>query len=98
MMGAKIMSDLYNTIETLCVKKGITITTPVSYTHLDVYKRQGYNAQALLSWLAQNNYLQTSKPHLTKTVRINNIPTRCVVLRLPQLENDDFEPLGYIPD
>ena len=58
----------------------------------------GYNAQALLSWLAQNNYLQTSKPHLTKTVRINNIPTRCVVLRLPQLENDDFEPLGYIPD
>ena len=46
----------------------------------------------------QNNYLQTSKPHLTKTVRINNIPTRCVVLRLPQLENDDFEPLGYIPD
>lgn len=58
----------------------------------------GYNAQALLSWLAQNNYLQTSKPHLTKTVRINNIPTRCVVLRLPQLENDDFEPLDYIPD
>jgi hypothetical protein len=51
-----------------------------------------------LSWLAQNNYLQTSKPHLTKTVRINNIPTRCVVLRLPQLENDDFEPLDYIPD
>lgn len=58
----------------------------------------GYNAQALLSWLAQNNYLQTSKPHLTKTVRINNIPTRCVVLRLPQLENEDFEPLDYIPD
>lgn len=58
----------------------------------------GYNAQALLSWLAQNNYLQTSKPHLTRTVRINNIPTRCVVLRLPQLENDDFEPLNYIPD
>lgn len=58
----------------------------------------GYNAQALLSWLAQNNYLQTSKPHLTKTVRINNIPTRCVVLRLPQLENDDFEPFDYIPD
>lgn len=58
----------------------------------------GYNAQALLSWLAQNNYLQTSTPHLTKTVRINNIPTRCVVLRLPQLENDDFEPLDYIPD
>lgn len=58
----------------------------------------GYNAQALLSWLAQNDYLQTSKPHLTKTVRINNIPTRCVVLRLPQLENEDFEPLDYIPD
>lgn len=58
----------------------------------------GFNPQALLSWLAQNGHIRSTPPHLTKTVRINGIPTRCVVLKLPQEfeNNEEFD--DYIPD
>lgn len=58
----------------------------------------GFNPQALLSWLAQNGHIRSTPPHLTRVVRINGIPTRCVVLRLPRDDGncENFDEI--IPD
>jgi len=55
----------------------------------------GYNPQALLSWLKQNNKIETNSKGFTKAKRINGEPCNCVVLQLPQEECDDF---GLIDD
>lgn len=58
----------------------------------------GYNPQALLSWLKQNGKIETAPKVFTKTVRIGGIPTRCVVLRLPSMDDDESDAAGMIPD
>lgn len=55
----------------------------------------GYNPQALLSWLKQNNKIETNSKGFTKAKRINGEPCNCVVLQLSQEECDDF---GLIDD
>ena len=48
----------------------------VSYTHLDVYKRQGINNKGSL--LKKNDYLYAIKDKAKKILRIESLQKRCV--------------------
>lgn len=58
----------------------------------------GFNSRALLSWLKQNDKIETSGKRFTKTKRINEEPCHCVVLTLSDddsindIMDDDFNP------
>ncbi len=61
----------------------------------NVYTRicsdEGYNPQALLSWMNQRGYIIRSGKDLTANERINGIPTRCVKLIMPDLKLPEEE-------
>ncbi|MEG1991305.1 MAG: DUF927 domain-containing protein, partial [Christensenella sp.] len=64
----------------------------------DLCTQGGFNAPSLLSWMKQESKLQSADKRLTRTVRINNIPTRCVTFQMPQMEENSDGMINYIPE
>ncbi|MEG1153745.1 MAG: DUF927 domain-containing protein [Ruthenibacterium sp.] len=64
----------------------------------DLCTQGGFNAPSLLSWMKQEGKLQSADKRLTRTVRINNIPTRCVTFQMPQMEENSDGMMNYIPE
>lgn len=60
-----------------------------------ICEEAGFNGRSLLSWLGQNDLIETKGKGFTMTKRINGEPCNCVFLRLQQNEEED---LGILND
>lgn len=57
----------------------------------------GYSTAAMISYLKQENLIETRGRNNTKGKRINGIPTECFCLKLPYVEMDDEESTDESP-
>ena len=62
-----------------------------------VLQDAGYSTAAMISYLKQENLIETRGRNNTKGKRINGLPTECFCLKLPYVEMDDEESMDESP-